>query len=198
MTAPRRGSHRSSVAPCCDFTLPPPRTRAARRRCPTPIHYCDRRPERRRTHPLRRPRPTRARQCCRRAPSGRVRAAGWEGECLLIRLSPITAGAVLGASTELTGTVVSLEDVWATTPGRVEDGLRTATSWDERFTIAECPRSTAGRQPTGRSRGRARLAADVRRSGAGAGRQAGERGRLEPQAPVVPLPAFARARHRSA
>ena len=68
---------------------------------------------------------------------GDLRAAGWEGECLQIRLSPITAGAVLGASTALTGSVVSLEDVWGHDAGRVEDRLRAATSWDERFTIAE-------------------------------------------------------------
>jgi AraC-like DNA-binding protein len=43
---------------------------------------------------------------------------------------------VLGASTELSGTVVSLEDVWGRDAGRVEDRLRAAASWDERFTIA--------------------------------------------------------------
>jgi AraC-like DNA-binding protein len=67
---------------------------------------------------------------------GQVRAAGWDGACLQIRLSPITAGAVLGASTELTGAVVSLEDVWGHDAGRVEERLRRARSWDERFTIA--------------------------------------------------------------
>jgi len=68
---------------------------------------------------------------------GDLRAAGWEGECLQIRLSPITAGAVFGASTELTGTVVSLGDVWGHDGRRVEDRLRTATSWPERFAIAD-------------------------------------------------------------
>jgi AraC-like DNA-binding protein len=51
-------------------------------------------------------------------------------------LSPVVAAAVLGASTELTGTVASLEDVWARDAGQVEERLRAATSWDERFTIA--------------------------------------------------------------
>ena len=43
---------------------------------------------------------------------GQLRAGGWRGECLQIRLSPVVAAVVLGASTELTGTVVSREDVW--------------------------------------------------------------------------------------
>ncbi|MEW2811262.1 helix-turn-helix domain-containing protein [Streptomyces massasporeus] len=63
------------------------------------------------------------------------RAAGGI-ECLQIRLSPALAVAVLGASTDLSGTVVSLEDVWGRDAGRAEDRLRTAASWDERFTIA--------------------------------------------------------------
>ncbi|MEH0502225.1 helix-turn-helix domain-containing protein [Streptomyces scabiei] len=63
------------------------------------------------------------------------RAAGGI-ECLQIRLSPVLAVAVLGASTDLSGTVVSLEDVWGRDAGRAEERLRTAASWDERFTIA--------------------------------------------------------------
>jgi AraC-like DNA-binding protein len=43
---------------------------------------------------------------------------------------------VLSASTELTGTVASLEDIWVGDAGQVEERLRAATSWDERFTIA--------------------------------------------------------------
>ncbi|MCB5180491.1 helix-turn-helix domain-containing protein [Streptomyces sp. SMC 277] len=57
-------------------------------------------------------------------------------ECLQIRLSPALAGAVFGASTDLSGTVVSLEDVWGRDAGRTEERLRAAASWDERFTIA--------------------------------------------------------------
>src|SRR5262249_60227059 len=53
-----------------------------------------------------------------------------------VRLSPVVAAAVLGASAELTGTVASLEDVWVRDAGPVEERLRAATSWDERFTIA--------------------------------------------------------------
>jgi len=57
-------------------------------------------------------------------------------ECLQIRLQPVAAAAVLGASTELSGTMVSLEDVWGLDAGRAEARLRAAASWDERFTIA--------------------------------------------------------------
>jgi AraC-like DNA-binding protein len=67
---------------------------------------------------------------------GPLRAGGWSGACLQIRLSPVAAAAVLGASAELTGTVASLEDVWGRDSRQVEDRLRAATSWDERFAIA--------------------------------------------------------------
>ena len=67
---------------------------------------------------------------------GQLRASGWRAECLQIRLSPLVAATVLGASIELTGTVVALEDVWVRDARQVEERLRAATSWDERFTIA--------------------------------------------------------------
>jgi len=68
---------------------------------------------------------------------GDLRAA-CEGrvECLQIRLEPAAAAAVLGESTELSGTLVALKDVWGRDAGRAEDRLRAAASWDERFTIA--------------------------------------------------------------
>ncbi len=68
---------------------------------------------------------------------GEFRAAGLARvECLQIRLEPAVAAEVFGASTELTGTVVSLEEVWGRDAGRAEDRLRAAVSWDEHFTIA--------------------------------------------------------------
>jgi len=67
---------------------------------------------------------------------GQLRAGGWSGECLQIRLSPVVAATVLGASTELTGTVAALEDVWGRDARQLEERLRDANSWDERFTIA--------------------------------------------------------------
>ncbi|MEU3056459.1 helix-turn-helix domain-containing protein [Streptomyces griseus] len=63
------------------------------------------------------------------------RAAGGI-ECLQIRLSPPLAVAVLGASADLSGTVVPLEDVWGRGAERTEDRLRAAGTWDERFAIA--------------------------------------------------------------
>jgi AraC-like DNA-binding protein len=85
---------------------------------------------------LRRPRAAVARQLRRRAPPGQLRAGGWRGECLQIRLSPIAASAALGASAELTGIVAALEDVWGRDAGQFADRLRVAMSWDERFSIA--------------------------------------------------------------
>ncbi|MEV1170453.1 helix-turn-helix domain-containing protein [Nonomuraea sp. NPDC049784] len=68
---------------------------------------------------------------------GDLRAAGYGvAECLQIRLEPVVAAAVLGASAELSGTVVSLEDVWGREAGRAGDRLRATASWDERFAIA--------------------------------------------------------------
>jgi len=68
---------------------------------------------------------------------GDLRAAGWARvDCLQIRLEPAVAAAVIGATTELSSTVVSLEDVWGRDAGRAEERLCAAASWDERFTIA--------------------------------------------------------------
>jgi AraC-like DNA-binding protein len=57
--------------------------------------------------------------------------------CLQIRLEPAAAAAVFGASAELSGTVVALEDVWGRDVERAEGRLRAAASWGERFMIAE-------------------------------------------------------------
>jgi AraC-like DNA-binding protein len=79
---------------------------------------------------------------------GRVRTGGRGGECLQIRLSPVAAAAVLGASAELTGTVVALDDVWGRDAGQLEERLRTASSWDERFAVAvDVLGRRAGRRP---------------------------------------------------
>jgi AraC-like DNA-binding protein len=67
---------------------------------------------------------------------GDLRAAGSGIYCLQIRLQPVAAAAVFGASTELNGTMVALDELWGRDAGRAEDRLRAATSWDERFTIA--------------------------------------------------------------
>jgi AraC-like DNA-binding protein len=68
---------------------------------------------------------------------GDLRATGRGAvHCLQIRLEPHAAAVVLGAPAELSGAVVSLEDVWGRDIRRVEDRLRAAASWDERFAIA--------------------------------------------------------------
>jgi AraC-like DNA-binding protein len=79
---------------------------------------------------------------------GDVRARARHIECLQVRLSPLVAYALLGASAELGGTVVSLEDLWGRDAVRTEERLRAAGSWDERFAIADAAlarRYAAGR-----------------------------------------------------
>lgn len=59
------------------------------------------------------------------------------GECLQIRLSPVVAAAVLGSPSDLRGALVSLGDLWGRGPARrLEDHLRAAASWDDRFAAA--------------------------------------------------------------
>lgn len=67
---------------------------------------------------------------------GDVRASGWEGECLQIRLSPVAATLVGGTSADLTGAVVPLADIWGREAVRFEEQLRAATTWSDRFRIA--------------------------------------------------------------
>ena len=68
-------------------------------------------------------------------PAGvRVRGRGIEG--LQLRLSPPVALAVLGAS-DGGGEVIALDDLWGRDAGRIEERLRAASSWDERFCLAE-------------------------------------------------------------
>ncbi|GAB3762765.1 helix-turn-helix domain-containing protein [Microlunatus parietis] len=68
---------------------------------------------------------------------GEVRGGGEGfGECLQLRLTPVVSATVLGAAAELSGTMVSLSDVWGRDAGRFEDRLRSAGSWDDRFAIA--------------------------------------------------------------
>jgi AraC-like DNA-binding protein len=72
------------------------------------------------------------------APNGaRGRGSTGSFECLQVRLSPIVAHAVLGASSELSGAVVALDDLWGRDAVRVQEQLRSGGSWDDRFAIAE-------------------------------------------------------------
>jgi AraC-like DNA-binding protein len=70
------------------------------------------------------------------APSG-IRGRGRHIDCLQVRLSPVVAHAVLGASAELGETAVTLDDLWGHDAVRSQEQLRAAGSWDERFAIAE-------------------------------------------------------------
>jgi AraC-like DNA-binding protein len=70
------------------------------------------------------------------APGG-VRAPCRDVECLQMRLSPVLAHEILGASPELGGTVVALDDLWGRDATRTQEQLRAAASWDDRFAIAE-------------------------------------------------------------
>ena len=79
---------------------------------------------------------------------GDVVVRGRDIECLQIRLSPAVAHAALGASSELGGTIVTLDDIWGRDAARIQEQVRDAGSWDERFAIAEAAlvrRHEAGR-----------------------------------------------------
>lgn len=80
---------------------------------------------------------------------GSVRVHGRDIECLQIRLSPVVAHAVLGASLEAGGTVVALDDLWGRDARRTQEQLRAAASWEDRFAIAEA--ALARRNQTGRA-----------------------------------------------
>ena len=68
---------------------------------------------------------------------GSMRGSGRDIECLQVRLSPVVAHAVLGGAPELGGAVVALEDLWGHDAARTQEQLRAATSWDDRFDLAE-------------------------------------------------------------
>jgi AraC-like DNA-binding protein len=68
---------------------------------------------------------------------GTVRALGRDIECLQMRLSPLLAHAVLGASSDLGGTMVTLHDLWGREATQIQERLRAASSWDERFAMAQ-------------------------------------------------------------
>jgi AraC-like DNA-binding protein len=80
---------------------------------------------------------------------GAVRARGRDIECLQVRLSPVVAHAVLGACSELGGTVAALDDLWGRDAARIEEQLRAAGSWDDRFAIAQA--ALARRYEAGRA-----------------------------------------------
>jgi AraC-like DNA-binding protein len=69
---------------------------------------------------------------------GAIRVRGENVECVQVRLSPVVARAVLGASpAELDRTVVALDDLWGKDAARIQQQLADAASWAERFALAE-------------------------------------------------------------
>lgn len=65
-----------------------------------------------------------------------VRGGGRDIECLQIRLSPLVAHTVLGATAALDGALVTLEDLWGRDAVRTQERLVDAATWEERFAIA--------------------------------------------------------------
>jgi AraC-like DNA-binding protein len=59
-------------------------------------------------------------------------------QCLQVRLSPVIARAVLGVSpADLNGTVVALDDLWGREASRITEQLADASSWEDRFAMAD-------------------------------------------------------------
>ena len=71
------------------------------------------------------------------APVGATGHGLQDFECLQVRLSPVVAHAMLGACAELSGTVMALDDLWGREATRIQEQLRAAASWEDRFAIAE-------------------------------------------------------------
>ncbi|WP_367318633.1 helix-turn-helix domain-containing protein [Streptomyces sp. HUAS ZL42] len=69
---------------------------------------------------------------------GAVLARGENVECVQVRLSPVIARAVLGASpADLDGTVVPLGDLWGREASRIREQLGDASSWQDRFALTD-------------------------------------------------------------
>ncbi|MGO4428485.1 helix-turn-helix domain-containing protein, partial [Streptomyces sp. MCAF7] len=69
---------------------------------------------------------------------GAVRARGENVECVQVRLSPVIARAVLGASpADLDGAVVSLGDLWGREASRIREQLGDVSSWQGRFALTD-------------------------------------------------------------
>lgn len=67
----------------------------------------------------------------------RIRALARNFECLQVRLSPTVACALLGAPSELNGSVVGLEEIWGRDAVRLQEHLYEQRSWADRFAITQ-------------------------------------------------------------
>jgi AraC-like DNA-binding protein len=69
---------------------------------------------------------------------GAVWARGENVECVQVRLSPVVARAVLGASpADLDGAVVALDDLWGREASRIREQLGDVSSWEDRFALTD-------------------------------------------------------------
>lgn len=69
---------------------------------------------------------------------GAVRAWGVNVECVQVRLSPVIARAILGASpADLDGAVVSLDDLWGREASRMCERIGEVSSWQDRFLLTD-------------------------------------------------------------
>ncbi|GAA3591505.1 helix-turn-helix domain-containing protein [Nonomuraea rosea] len=69
---------------------------------------------------------------------GAVWARGENIECVQIRLSPVIARAVLGASpADLDGIVIALDDLWGREASRIRERLGETPSWADRFALTD-------------------------------------------------------------
>lgn len=69
---------------------------------------------------------------------GGVRAWGEQVECVQVRLSPVVAGTVLGVRpADLTGSLVSLDDLWGRAASRIRERLGELPSWEDRFAFTD-------------------------------------------------------------
>ncbi len=79
---------------------------------------------------------------------GAVRAWGENLECVQVRLSPLIARAVLGASTaDLDGDAVPLDALWGREASRIREQLADTTSWPERFAFTDALLARRHAQP---------------------------------------------------
>lgn len=69
---------------------------------------------------------------------GAVRVSGENFEGVQVRLSPVVAHAILGASpADLDSAVVALDDLWGREAARIREQLGEVSSWEERFALTE-------------------------------------------------------------
>lgn len=70
---------------------------------------------------------------------GKIRVRRAENfECVQVRLSPVVARAILGASlVELDGAAIPLGDVWGREAARITEQLHDLSSWEDRFAVTD-------------------------------------------------------------